>query len=94
MARVLGPIDLAAIPIGAYDPRWHLHLQHTDPLGAVKMLKTLQIGRAVGVHWGTWLMSDERYDQPPVDLAKAVEAEGVEDGRFTVEPVGRTFVVE
>ncbi|RSH95091.1 hypothetical protein EHS25_000177 [Saitozyma podzolica] len=31
VGRVLGEVDLAAIPIGSYEPRWHLHLQHTDP---------------------------------------------------------------
>ena len=59
VGRVLGPIDLAAIPIGSYEPRWHMHLQHTDPEGAVRMAIQMGIKRAVGVHWGTWLMSDE-----------------------------------
>jgi len=36
-----------------------MHLQHTDPEGAVNMAKQMGIGKSVGVHWGTWLMSDE-----------------------------------
>lgn len=59
VGRVLGPVDLAAIPIGSYEPRWHLHLQHTDPEGAVRMAMQLNAKKSVGVHWGTWLMSDE-----------------------------------
>ncbi len=39
--------------------RWHLHLQHTDPEGAVRMAMQLNAKKSVGVHWGTWLMSDE-----------------------------------
>lgn len=59
VGRVLGPIDLAAIPIGSYEPRWHMHLQHTDPEGAVRMALNMGCKKSVGVHWGTWIMSDE-----------------------------------
>ena len=59
IGRVFGPVDLAAIPIGSYEPRWHMHLQHTDPEGAVRMAIQMNIKKSVGVHWGTWLMSDE-----------------------------------
>ena len=36
-----------------------MHLQHTDPEGAVRMAIQMGIKKSVGVHWGTWLMSDE-----------------------------------
>lgn len=55
----MGPVDLAAIPIGSYEPRWHMHLQHTDPEGAVRMALQMHARKSIGVHWGTWLMSDE-----------------------------------
>lgn len=55
----MGPVDLAAIPIGSYEPRWHMHLQHTDPEGAVRMALQMHVRKSIGVHWGTWLMSDE-----------------------------------
>lgn len=65
VGRVLGPIDLAAIPIGSYEPRWHMHLQHTDPEGAVRMALHMGVKKSVGVHWGTWIMSDEACECSP-----------------------------
>lgn len=59
VGRIMGPVDLAAIPIGSYEPRWHMHLQHTDPEGAVRMALQMHVRKSIGVHWGTWLMSDE-----------------------------------
>lgn len=118
MGRVLGNIDLAAIPIGSYEPRWHMHLQHTDPEGAVNMAKFMNVKKSVGVHWGTWIMSDELCkclpscfsvafeprpggllrllidNQPPKDLALAREKLDVSEEMFSVEPVGRTIVID
>lgn len=94
VGRVLGPIDLAAIPIGSYEPRWHMHLQHTDPEGAVRMALNMGVKKSVGVHWGTWIMSDEAYNMPPIDLAIARKKLGVSEDAFCTLPVGKTIVVE
>ncbi|OCF42487.1 hypothetical protein I317_03732 [Kwoniella heveanensis CBS 569] len=94
VGRVLGPVDLAAIPIGSYEPRWHMHLQHTDPEGAVRMALQMHVKKSVGVHWGTWLMSDEAYNKPPLDLEIARQKLDVTEDQFCVLPAGKTIVVE
>lgn len=57
IGRLHGPFDVAAIPIGSYEPRWHLSLQHMDPHGSVRVARDVGARRAYGMHWGTWCMS-------------------------------------
>ena len=74
---------------------------HTDPAGAVSMHRDLRVGKSVGVHWGTWIMSDERYDDPVRELGRVLELsspsesdqQAVPKDDFAVLPTGRTLVV-
>ncbi|GAA94079.1 uncharacterized protein L969DRAFT_96653 [Mixia osmundae IAM 14324] len=91
IGRAYGPFTLAALPIGAYEPRWHLSPQHVDPEGAVNIHRDIRAQRSIGVHWGTWSLSDEYYDDPPKDLARARAKLGIDSKAFDVVPVGRTI---
>jgi N-acyl-phosphatidylethanolamine-hydrolysing phospholipase D len=44
----------------------------------------------MGVHWGTFALSDEALDQPPKDLLTARKAKGLTDAEFTVLKIGET----
>ena len=80
--------DLALLPIGAYQPRWFLAEQHVDPAEAVQIHRDLNAKTSIGIHWGTFLLSDESADQPPKDLA--IAAQGLGPGAFTVMAIGET----
>lgn len=77
-----GPIDLAIIPIGAYDPRWFMAAQHTNPEEAVRIMLDLEARAAAGVHWGTFKLTDEPWDEPRVRLEESLAAQGIDRFRF------------
>ncbi|XP_071960438.1 N-acyl-phosphatidylethanolamine-hydrolyzing phospholipase D-like [Antedon mediterranea] len=65
IGRRYGPFDLAAIPIGAYEPRWFKKPQHINPQEAVQVHVDLQSTVSIGIHWGTFPFGNEFYLEPP-----------------------------
>lgn len=65
----MGGFDLAAIAIGAYEPRWFMKDSHLNPQEALQVMQEVNTKAAVGIHWGTFEgISDEPLDQAPKDL--------------------------
>lgn len=93
VGRAYGPISLAALPIGSYDPRWIMGTVHTDPAGAVSIHRHLSIGKSVAVHHSTWILSDERFDEPPKELERQLKLQNVSQDDFVVIPPGRIIQV-
>lgn len=85
------PFDLAAIPIGAYEPRWFMRAAHLDPAEAVKVHRELESRFSVAIQWGTFVLSDEPLDEPPVRLAESLAEAGVDPGRFVTLRHGETI---
>jgi L-ascorbate metabolism protein UlaG (beta-lactamase superfamily) len=69
-----GPPAVAVLPIGAYAPRWFMDTQHADPAEAVQIALDMGARQVLGVHWGTFELTDEPYDEPERLLGAAVES--------------------
>ena len=85
-----GGFDVALLPIGAYEPRWFMTQQHVNVEEAVKIHRDLHAKRSLGVHWGTFALTDEALDEPPRALAALRNAQGMAADEFFVLAVGET----
>jgi N-acyl-phosphatidylethanolamine-hydrolysing phospholipase D len=65
--------------------------QHVNPAEAVQIHLDLGATRSVGVHWGTFNLTDESLDEPPKALAEARRAAGLTDEAFQVLAIGQTL---
>ena len=93
IAQRFGKFDLALIPVGAYEPRWFMQDQHVNPAEAVAIHQDLSAALSIGIHWGTFELTDESLDQPMIDLPKALDAAGVGRDKFVMLKHGETRVV-
>lgn len=82
VSEKFGEFDLALLPIGAYIPRWFMEANHMNPEDAVKAHKVLKSKRSLGIHWGTFQLTDEFYLEPIQDLEKAREKYQVSEKEF------------
>jgi len=90
IGRRFGSFDLAAIPIGAYEPRWFMATQHVDPDEAVRIHQDVHARQSMAMHWGTFVMTDEPLDEPPQKLAQALIASRISADAFWVLRHGET----
>jgi L-ascorbate metabolism protein UlaG (beta-lactamase superfamily) len=87
----LGAPDLAMIPIGAYEPRWFMAAQHCNPAEALQIHRDLGANRSVGMHWGTFQLTDEGREDPVAELNLAVEKQPEPKDQFHVLEPGETL---
>ncbi|KAJ7781189.1 Metallo-hydrolase/oxidoreductase [Mycena metata] len=89
-----GAFDLALIPIGAYAPRKFMSPVHCAPRDSVAIFRDIHARRALGMHWGAWVLTTEDINEPPALLAKECAKAGVKEGAFGVCGIGETVTVD
>lgn len=85
-----GGFDIALLPIGAYEPRWFMASQHVNVDEAVRIHQDLGAKRSLGVHWGTFPLTDEALDEPPRVLADLRRRNGLAEHEFFTMAIGET----
>lgn len=88
-----GPIRLALIPIGSYQPREMMAANHLDPAEAVTVFERLGAMYALGIHWGTFQLASDRIDDPPAILRGALAAAHIDPHRFRATEAGEAWTI-
>ena len=86
----LGPFDLAALPIGSYTPREIARPVHMSPEEALQASLDLRARHAIGIHWGTFMLAREPYDEPPKRVAAELERRKLDPDSVWIPKPGDT----
>ncbi len=86
-------IDLALISIGAYEPRWFMKDMHINPDEAVQIHQDINSRYSIGVQWGTFQLTSEPIDDPPLKLKAALEKRKLPPETFELMKIGETRVI-
>lgn len=89
IGRRLGPFGLAALPIGAYEPSAMMRPVHLDPEEAVQAGLDVDAAVLLGIHYGTFDLTDEPLDEPPRRFRAEGNRRGLGDVVWT-PPLGET----
>lgn len=90
IGEALGPFDLAALPIGSYTPRKIAAPVHISPEEALQAWSDLGARRFIGIHWGTFMLAREPYDEPPRRIGAEVARRGLDPSAIWVTKPGET----
>ena len=90
----LGRFDLALLPIGAYEPRWLMRAAHMNPEEAVRAHLDLSPRLSIGMHFGTFQLTDEAIDAPIEELQRSLDKHHIANGTFRVPAFGETIIVD
>jgi N-acyl-phosphatidylethanolamine-hydrolysing phospholipase D len=82
----LGPFDLAAIPIGGYSAYDKRHPNHVNPEEALQVLEDVKGRLMVPMHWGTFELNREPFQEPPQRLLREALHRGLEERIALLSP--------
>ena len=89
----LGPMRLALIPIGGYMPRWFMKPMHLNPAEAVMVHQDVRSQQSIGMHWGTFVLTEESLAEPPLFLEKVLQEKNITSDKFITLKIGETRIL-
>lgn len=92
--KKFGEFDFSLIPIGAYEPRWFMKQAHINPEEAVKVHKDTNSKKSMGIHFGTFQLTNEAIDRPQKDLKIALERHKILQEDFFVLKEGESYQIK
>ncbi|CEG67211.1 hypothetical protein RMATCC62417_03674 [Rhizopus microsporus] len=89
------PFTIAALPIGAYEPPSIFKPLHMNPTEAIQAHHDLGSPCiSIGIHWGTFHLSNENYLSPPELLARLWAAQNTNGSQFITTSLGQLIDIE
>ena len=86
-----GPMDVAMLPIGAYEPRWFMQPIHMNPEEAVQAHVDLEASLSIGMHFGTFQLTLEGIDEPARALTASLHSRSMTLDTFLVPGFGESL---
>ena len=90
IGKRFAPLDVAMIPIAAYEPRWIMQPIHVNPEEAVQIHQAVGPRLSIAMHWGTFPLADEPFDEPLKRLKEALADAELTSDDFCVMQHGET----
>lgn len=84
----LGPVDIALLPIGAYEPRWFMRAQHTNPADAALLHQDIRARQSYLMHYGSYQLSAESLAQTFADVEQVRANQQLRQDEFVTWPIG------
>ena len=86
-----GPLSVALLPIGAFEPVWFMSAVHMSPKDAVQAHHHLGCPQTIAIHHGTFRLADDTLDGPRLELQRQLQATGVDPKTFRSLNNGEAF---
>ena len=68
-----------------------MQFSHMNPNEAVQAFIDLKAEKAIGMHWGTFILTDEPVDEPPLKLEEELEGRSLDAKSFITMIHGQTI---
>jgi L-ascorbate metabolism protein UlaG (beta-lactamase superfamily) len=89
----LGAPDLSLIPIGAYEPRWFMKDAHLNPKDSLQAFKDLESKKMIGIHFGTFKLTDEGYNDPIDTLHEEIKKFNMDPLKVIIPTFGKPYSI-
>jgi len=67
--------------------------QHINPQEAVLVHQDVRAKKSLGIHWGTFMLTDEHYLEPPQKMKEAMQEHKLPAEDFFVTKHGEIFLI-
>lgn len=91
--KKFGAMSISLLPIGAYEPRWFMKNHHMNPEESVLAHIDLHSQLSIGMHFGTFCLTNEGYENPVRELKNSLNLYHVPEEEFFTLQQGETKII-